>query len=53
MSIKQMAEVYQVPERTIHGLLAHERDTGTMGVDTSRNGRPPALDDAGLTKMNY
>jgi transposase len=35
ISVKQMAEVYQVPERTIEGLLAHERETGTMGVDTS------------------
>jgi transposase len=51
MSVKEMVEVYQVPELTIHGLLAHERETGTMGVDTSRNDRPPALDDAGLAKM--
>jgi transposase len=46
-----MVKVYQVPERTIQGLLAHERETGTMGVDTSRNGRQPAVDDAGLAKM--
>lgn len=51
MSVKEMSRVYRVPERSIRGLLIHERKTGSMEVDTSTWGRPSALDEGELEKM--
>jgi transposase len=51
MSVREMARVYFLPERTIRGLLQHERKTGSMQPITSRWGRPPALDTAGYERV--
>jgi transposase len=51
MSVKEMARVYRVPERTIRRLLKHEQETGSMEAHTGRCGRPPALSREGLELM--
>jgi transposase len=51
MSVKEMARVYRVPERTIRGLLKHEQDTGSMDANTGKCGRPPAVSGEGLELM--
>ena len=45
-----MTEVYEVPERTIRGLLKHEEETGSM-EEKKKSGRPPALEAGGLEQM--
>jgi transposase len=50
MSVKEMSIVYEVADRTIRGLLAHEAETGSMSAKTIK-GRPPELEEAGLLKL--
>jgi transposase len=50
MSVKEMSIVYEVADRTIRGLLAHEAETGSMDAKTIK-GRPPELDEAGHAKL--
>jgi transposase len=50
-SVAWMADAYKVPNRTIRGLLAHERRTGSMEPDTKKCGKKPALDGATLEQM--
>jgi transposase len=49
--VKVMAEMYEVPVRTINGLLKHERETGSMEPKTKNCGRPSAVDAEGMEHM--
>jgi transposase len=51
MSVREMPEVYEVPQRTIRRLLQRERETGDMEPATENRGRPPAVDASGLEHM--
>jgi transposase len=48
MRVSMMEKVFRVPERTIYGLLARERKTGSMEPSIKRGGRPSSIDSAGL-----
>ena len=49
--ISELVEIFQIPERTICGLLKHERETGSMEPSNQNCGRPPALTNAELEEM--
>jgi transposase len=51
MSIREMTKVYEVADRTIRGLLEHERETGGMAANTRNCECPPALSDTELAEM--
>jgi transposase len=51
MGVREMPEVYEVPRRTIRGLLQRERETGNMEPATENRGRLPAVDASGLEHM--
>jgi transposase len=50
-SIKDMSENYDVPQRTIYGLLAHERKTGSMEPLVDNCGRNPEFSPQDMEKL--
>lgn len=51
LSVNVIAEMYELPVRTVNRLLKHEQQTGSMKPNTHNCGRPPAIDAEGMERM--
>jgi transposase len=51
IEVEVMAQTFQVGRSTIYNLLAQEDKSGNMNPHTDRCGRPSAVDEAGMKRM--